>query len=66
MKNFKKLSRNELKTVKAGEKTVWFAETSCGVQATTTQDWDMGQANDWLEKLEAYYCEPASQSNSLA
>lgn len=36
MKNFKKLSRNELKTVTAGQ--VWIAETKCGFTATTTQD----------------------------
>ncbi|WP_410497736.1 bacteriocin-like protein [Chryseobacterium sp. Tr-659] len=34
MKNLKKLSRNDLQSVKGGQ--VWYAETSCGVQATTT------------------------------
>ncbi|WP_326982116.1 hypothetical protein VUJ46_18175 [Chryseobacterium sp. MYb264] len=67
MKNFEKLDREKLKTVKAGQ--VWYADTSCGVQATTTQDWSAQQANEWLERLEAYYCKPATHygpSNSLA
>lgn len=35
---------------------VWFGETSCGVIATTTQDWNAQQASDWLAALEANYC----------
>lgn len=58
MKNLKKLSRNELKTVKAGQ--VWFADTSCGIQATTTQNWTPAEADAWRERLEANYCRPAS------
>ncbi|CAI8792201.1 bacteriocin-like protein [Chryseobacterium sp. IT-36CA2] len=50
MKNLKKLSRNELKMVKAGQ--VWIAETSCGITATTTQDWTAEQANEWRDKIE--------------
>jgi hypothetical protein len=67
MKKFKKLTREDLKTVKAGQ--VWIAETSCGVTATTTQDWTPQQANEWREKIEANYCKPAihsGPSNSLA
>jgi hypothetical protein len=60
MKNFKKLSRNELKTVTAGQ--VWFADTSCGIQATTTQDWTLEQANAWLERLETFYCPKPTHS----
>ncbi|UFH32655.1 hypothetical protein LNP04_02770 [Chryseobacterium sp. C-71] len=56
MKNFKKLSRNDLKTVKAGERQTWFVETSCGVSAMTTQDWTYQQVDEWEAKLEAYYC----------
>ncbi|MCC3216388.1 hypothetical protein LIV57_14040 [Chryseobacterium sp. X308] len=54
MKKIKKLTREDLKTVKAGQ--VWYTETSCGVQATTTQDWTAEQANAWAEALEANYC----------
>jgi hypothetical protein len=54
MKNLKKLSRNELKTVKAGQ--VWYAETSCGVTATTTQNWTAQQASEWRDRVEAIYC----------
>lgn len=67
MKKFKKLTREDLKTVKAGQ--VWIAETSCGVTATTTQDWTPQQANEWRKKIEANYCKPAihsGPSNSLA
>lgn len=39
IKNFKKLSREDLKTVKAGQ--VYVAETSCGFTATTTQNWNI-------------------------
>ncbi|WP_312902532.1 bacteriocin-like protein [Chryseobacterium taichungense] len=60
MKNFKKLTRENLKSVKAGQ--VWYAETSCGVIATTTQDWTAEQANEWLPKLEQNYCKPATHS----
>lgn len=60
MKNLKKLSRENMKTVKGGQ--VWYAETSCGVQATTTQDWTAAQANAWVASLEANYCKPATHS----
>jgi hypothetical protein len=55
MKNLKKLSRSKLSNVKGGQ--VWVAETSCGVTATTTQDWTPQQANEWLARLEANYCQ---------
>lgn len=67
MKNFKKLSRNELKTVTGGQ--VWYAETSCGITATTTQNWTAEQANAWMDALETNYCKPATHSgpsNNLA
>ncbi|WP_312508077.1 bacteriocin-like protein [Chryseobacterium culicis] len=67
MKKLKKLTREDLKIVKAGQ--VWYAETSCGVKATTTQDWTAEQANAWINALEANYCKPASHygsSNNLA
>lgn len=60
MKNLKKLSRNSLKIVKGGQ--VWFAETSCGITATTTQDWTAQQASEWRDKIEANYCKPATHS----
>lgn len=60
MKNFKKLSRNDLKEVKGGQ--VWYGETSCGVIATTTQNWTAAQASEWLEKLETNYCPPPTHS----
>ncbi|KMQ65037.1 hypothetical protein ACM46_12640 [Chryseobacterium angstadtii] len=62
MKNLKKLSRKELKIVKAGQ--VWFADTSCGVQATTTQDWTPQQASEWRDKIEANYCPKPTHSGS--
>jgi bacteriocin-like protein len=64
MKNFKKLSRNELKTVTGGK--VWIAETSCGIIATTTQDWSPEQANEWRDKIEANYCQSGLISPDLA
>ena len=54
MKNLKKLSRNELKTVKAGQ--TWIAITKCGFTATTTQDWTSQQANAWVDEIEKNYC----------
>jgi hypothetical protein len=60
MKNFKKLSRNELSVVKAGQ--VWIAETSCGITATTTQNWTPQQAQEWLEKVETINCPPPTHS----
>lgn len=63
MKNLKKLSRNELKKVEGGKlPTVWYAETSCGIVATTTQDWTPQQANEWLERVERINCPPPSHS----
>lgn len=57
MKNLKKLSRNELKIVNGGKlPQKWFAETSCGFTATTTQDWTPQQASEWRDKIEANYC----------
>ncbi|GAA4166095.1 hypothetical protein GCM10022217_39260 [Chryseobacterium ginsenosidimutans] len=65
MKNLKKLSREELKTVNGGKlPTVWYAETSCGVTATTTQDWTPQQAQEWFEKIEQNYCPPPTHSGS--
>ncbi|MCP1297839.1 hypothetical protein NK356_01465 [Chryseobacterium sp. S0630] len=53
MKNLKKLSRNELKTVEGGlQSKTWFAETSCGITAITTQDWTPQQATEWRERVE--------------
>jgi len=54
MKKLKKLSREDLKTVKGSQ--VWIAETCCGITATTTQDWTPQQANEWRDKIEALYC----------
>ncbi|SMP09719.1 bacteriocin-like protein [Chryseobacterium profundimaris] len=54
MKKLKKLTREDLKTVKAGQ--VWIATTKCGFTATTTQDWTPQQATAWMEKIEANYC----------
>ncbi len=62
MKNLKKLSREDLKSMEEGQKQVWFSDTSYGVQATTTQDWTPQQANEWLEKLETYYCPKPTHS----
>ncbi|UKB82371.1 hypothetical protein LF887_15305 [Chryseobacterium sp. MEBOG06] len=67
MKNLKKLSRNYLKDVKGGQ--AWFADTSCGVQATTTQNWTAAEADAWRERLEANYCATPTHSgpgNNLA
>lgn len=55
MKKLKKLTREDLKTVKGGAKQSWIAEF-CGQTATTTQDWTPEQANQWLANLEANYC----------
>lgn len=62
MKNLKKLSRNDLKTVKGGK--VWYAETSCGVTATTTQDWTPQQANEWRDRVEAINCSRPTHTGS--
>jgi hypothetical protein len=63
MKNLKKLSRNELKDVTGGRlPRVWIAETSCGVIATTTQDWTPQQAQEWFEKVETINCPPPTHS----
>jgi hypothetical protein len=56
MKNLKKLSRENLKTVKGGGKQVWIAETKCGITATTTQDWTPQEANEWRDRVEAINC----------
>ncbi|MDF2552559.1 MAG: hypothetical protein K0R77_1834 [Chryseobacterium sp.] len=65
MKNFKKLSRNELKTVTAGQ--VWIAETKCGFTATTTQDWTSQQATAWMLEIEKNYCKkPTYSGNDIA
>ncbi|WP_080780408.1 bacteriocin-like protein [Chryseobacterium phocaeense] len=56
MKNFKKLSRNDLKTLTGGEKQTWIAITKCGFTATTTQDWTPQQANAWVDEIEKNYC----------
>ncbi|MEA1847706.1 hypothetical protein U9K52_02175 [Chryseobacterium sp. MHB01] len=50
MKKFKKLTREDLKTVRAGQ--VWIAVTKCGFTATTTQDWTAEQANAWVDEIE--------------
>jgi hypothetical protein len=54
MKNFKKLSRNELGSINGGQKFI--AKTSCGFTATTTQDWFPEQTAEWFEKIEKNYC----------
>ncbi|MGE4513139.1 MAG: hypothetical protein AB7E26_04895 [Chryseobacterium sp.] len=65
MKNFKKLTRNELKSLTGGKlPQTWIAETSCVMTAITTQDWTPQQANEWREKIEANYCKPAVHSGS--
>ena len=58
MKKMKKMTREDLKMVSGGQ--VWYTETSCGVQATTTQDWTAEQANAWAAALETNYCKPAT------
>ena len=60
MKNLKKLSRENLKTVKGGQ--VWIAITKCGFTATTTQDWTGAQANAWMDEIEKNYCKSATHS----
>lgn len=60
MKNFKKLSRENLKTVKAGQ--VYVAETSCGFTATTTQNWTFEQAEAWYNAIEKNYCKTPTYS----
>lgn len=60
MKNFKKLSREDLKTVKAGQ--VYIAETSCGFTATTTQNWTFEQAEAWYNAIEKNYCKMPTYS----
>lgn len=62
MKKFKKLTRENLKTITAGQ--VWIAETSCGFTATTTQDWTPQQANEWRNKIEKNYCKTPTYSGS--
>lgn len=65
MKNFKKLSRNELKMVEGGlQPQTWIAETSCGITATTTQDWTSQQATEWRERVEAINCKTPTYSGS--
>lgn len=64
MKNLKKLSRKDLKTVKGGEKQVWIAETRCGITATTTQDWTPQQASEWRDRVEAINCPTPTHSGS--
>lgn len=64
MKKFKKLSRNDLRTVKAGEKRTFFVETSCGVSAMTTQDWTYQQVDEWQARLESFYCPKPVYSGS--
>ncbi|MDX8573516.1 hypothetical protein OZ666_17615 [Elizabethkingia sp. HX QKY] len=63
MKNLKKLSRNELKTLTGGRREVHIGITTCGFTATTTQDWTAQQAIEWVEKLEANYCNPKPASH---
>lgn len=62
MKNLKKLSRNDLKTVAGGK--VWYADTKCGITATTTQDWTPQQANEWRDRVEAINCPTPTHSGS--
>lgn len=65
MKNLKKLSRNELKTVTGGKvPQTWFADTSCGIQATTTQDWTPAEADAWRDRVEAINCPTPTYSGS--
>ncbi|WP_090002384.1 hypothetical protein [Chryseobacterium taichungense] len=51
-----KSQKNFKASVKLLKRQVWIAETSCGMIATTTQDWTPAQANAWLEALESNYC----------
>jgi hypothetical protein len=60
MKKMKKMTREDLKMVSGSQ--VWYAETSCGIQATTTQDWTAEQANAWMAEIEKNYCKPATHS----
>lgn len=64
MKKFKKLTREALKTVKAGQ--VWIAETKCGFTATTTQDWTPAQASAWRDEIERNYCKTPTYSGPNA
>lgn len=64
MKKFKKLTREDLKAVKAGK--VWIAVTKCGFTATTTQDWTAQQANAWVDEIEKNYCKTPTYSGSDA
>lgn len=65
MKNLKKLSREDLKTVKGGKlPQAWLAETSCGFTATTTQDWTPQEATEWRAKIEANYCKTPTYSGN--
>ncbi len=52
--NVQKVNKNL--TLKAIKPQMWYAETSCGVYASTFQDWTPAQANAWLDALEANYC----------
>ncbi|MFP8893612.1 bacteriocin-like protein [Chryseobacterium sp. EZn1] len=64
MKQLKKLTREDLKTVKGGE--VWIAIIKCGFTATTTQDWTAEQANAWVDEIEKNYCKTPTYSGSDA
>ncbi|QWT85788.1 hypothetical protein KBP46_20500 [Chryseobacterium sp. PCH239] len=64
MKKFKKMTREDLKTVKGGE--VWIAITKCGFTATTTQEWTAEQANTWVDEIEKNYCKTPTYSGSDA
>ncbi|WP_449508519.1 bacteriocin-like protein [Chryseobacterium paridis] len=63
MKNLKKLSRSELKSLTGGRRPqTWIADTSCGLTATTTQDWTPQQASEWRERVEKINCPPPTNS----
>ncbi|WP_419869192.1 hypothetical protein [Chryseobacterium sp. CT-SW4] len=55
-KKVKVLKKIEKQKGSKKTETTWYAYTSCGTSAQTSQDWTAAQANEWLMKLEANYC----------
>ncbi|MEE6129731.1 hypothetical protein V2E39_20200 [Chryseobacterium arthrosphaerae] len=60
MKKIKKMTREDLKTVKGGQ--IWIAETRCGITAITNQDWTPQQASEWRDRVEAINCRTPTHS----